>query len=99
VRRAGEDAHAWVETALMNVVDVCPSDVLRLLRTSKMRGARSWTDEHRPRRLEMAGRAYEALHRPRMAVTLYRLAARRAGGELQKTVTERADALEATLAR
>lgn len=82
----------------MSVVDAGPGDALRLLRATRARRVRSWADEHHPRRLEMAARAYEALRRPRLAVAVYRLAARRAwNAAMGKTLTERADALEASL--
>ena len=98
LRRAGEEDHEWVEGAVMSVVEACPGDALRLLRATRARRVRSWADEHHPRRLEMAARAYEALRRPRLAVAVYRLAARRAwNAAMGKTLTERAEALEATL--
>jgi hypothetical protein len=98
LRRAGDDEHGWLEGAVQSVVDTCPSDALRLLRATRARRVRSWADEHDHRRLEMAARAYEALRRPRLAASLYRLAAEHAWNQTaRKTLKERAEALEAGL--
>jgi hypothetical protein len=90
----------WTEGAVQSVVEAVPSEALRLLRATRARRVRSWADEHDFRRLEMAARAYEVLHRPRMAASIYRLAAVRAWTPTaRKALEARAAALEATLAR
>jgi hypothetical protein len=96
---AGED-QGWTEGAVQSVVEAAPSEVLRLLRATRPRRVRSWSDEHDVRRLEMAARAYEVLHRPRLAATLYRLAATHAWTPAARKAFEgRAAALEAGLSR
>jgi hypothetical protein len=100
LRRAGDDEHGWLEGAVKSVVDACPGDALRLLRATRARRVRTWADEHDYRRLELAARAYEALRRPRLAVSLYRLAAQRAWNDtVKKELTQRAGVLELTPGR
>jgi hypothetical protein len=98
LRRAGEEADGWLAGAVVSIIEACPGDALRLLRATRARRVRSWADEQNPRRLEMAARAYEALRRPRLAVSLYRFAAAHAwNAAWSKTWKDKADALEATL--
>jgi len=97
---AADDDHGWMEGAVASIVEACPGEVLRLLRATRARRVRGWSDEHDYRRLEMAARAYDALHRPRLAVQLYRHAASHAWAPKVKQALEaRAKELEATLAR
>ena len=99
-RAARHDADHWVGVALTGVVDACPSDVLRMLRATRPRGARSWENEDDPRRLELAARATEALRRPKAAAALYRLAAGVAWSPAaSKALRKRARALESAQAR
>jgi hypothetical protein len=93
-----DDDRGWLAAAVSGVVEACPSDALRLLRATRARRVRSWTDEHDPRRLEMAARAFELLRRPRLAAQGYRLAAKHAWStEARKKLEEKAAALEASL--
>ena len=68
---------------------------MRLLRATRARRVRSWADEHDVRRLEMAARAYDVLKRPRLAATIYRLAASHAWSPAaRKALESRAAELE-----
>ncbi len=97
---AADDDQGWMEGAVASVVEACPGEALRLLRATRARRVRGWSDEHDYRRLEMAARAYDALHRPRLALQLYRHAATFAWSPRTKQALEaRAKELEATLAR
>jgi hypothetical protein len=101
LRRASDDEdddRGWLAAAVSGVVEACPSDALRLLRATRARRVRSWTDERDPRRLEMAARAFEMLRRPRLAAQGYRLAAKHAWSPAaRKALEDKAAALEASL--
>jgi hypothetical protein len=94
-RERGDDG-GCDRAALSILVELAPSEGLRLLRATRLRGVRRWTDERDPVRLEAAARAYEALKRRRPAAAMYRIAAERAPDRAQRTaLRERARALEA----
>jgi hypothetical protein len=63
--------HAWPGGKLLALLR--PSRALVRLRATRARGVRSWPDD-RGDRIAVAGLAMEALHRPRKAAELYRLA-------------------------
>jgi hypothetical protein len=87
------DHHGRLWPVMATLVDLSPTAALRYFRASRERGVRTWADEGDPMRVEQAARAYEALHRPRRAAALYRMAAR-AGHPDRKELLARADALE-----
>jgi hypothetical protein len=66
-----------------------PSLALRLLARTRARGVRRWADESDAWRIYAAARAHEALHRRRLAASLYRLALRRAPEPLKALCRER----------
>ncbi|MBT8494223.1 MAG: hypothetical protein KJO07_14295, partial [Deltaproteobacteria bacterium] len=73
-----------------------PADTLKLLRDSRPRGVRSWSDEESAERLVCAGLALETLHRPSQAAGCYQQASRAYGPtEVKRFARGRAKALEA----
>jgi hypothetical protein len=74
--QAADDAQGWLQAAVASVVEACPVETLRLLRQTRPRNVHGWNEEHDHRRLEMAARAYDTLHRPRQAASMYRHAAK-----------------------
>ncbi len=63
--------HPWHDGQLL--AELRPSYTLARLRATRRRSIRDWADE-RADRIAIAGVALEALHRPRQAAALYRLA-------------------------
>lgn len=80
--------------AVEDLAVLAPSRALRLLRSTRERGTRSWDSEAQTERLLAAGVAMEAMRRPAQARRMYELALAAYGdGSTKKRVRERIAAL------
>ncbi|MEM7157986.1 MAG: hypothetical protein AAF799_34410 [Myxococcota bacterium] len=91
--------YGYVDYDSVEFVARCaPTDALRLLRRTRARGVRSWSDETENYRLLAAAIAMETLRRKRQAMRLLRLALEAHGfGHLHEEAARRLKALEAEL--
>jgi len=80
--RAYATRHHWTHyEALMFLARSRPSAALRILRTTRPRGLRSWSQEVSAERLVCAAAALETLHRPAQARELYALGVKALGSK------------------